>query len=201
MGEDAVSFSGSNVKQLTIDSGTLKKIKSSSQVFKDKLKSALVHCCRKYGHAVKSTPSSSPARVAEPEVSEDASPISPAEIFQTEESAGEAVIDTGASRSVIGSERVPGLLEAISGSLRTPVKRMASAVNFRFGNSGTLQSLYALCIPRFQKGWIRVEVVQGRTPFLISNSIMKELGVLIDPRNRVLRFLHDSKVIPLQKCR
>ena len=173
-----------------------------SKEFQTSMKTGLMNCCRKYGHLMPSPTSltAAPTPAFEPE---DQKVVfsSPASVFLTEESAGEAVIDTGASRSVIGAERVEGLIQAISGGLRTAVKQVASAVNFRFGNSGTLQSLYALCIPRQQKGWIRVEVVPGRTPFLISNSIMRDLGVLIDPRNCLLRFLHDPGTIPLKRCR
>lgn len=203
LGEAHDTCEGSRSVNLEKCSGTLTKFRVRNQNFQGTLQSALSKCCRtrKYGHAVMPTSAATPTRVTEPKASDDTSQIFPAEIFHTEESAGEAVIDTGASRTVIGSDRVPGLLRAISGALRTPVKKMASAVNFRFGNSGTLQSLYALCIPRHQKGCLRVEVVQGRTPFLISNSIMKEFGVLIDPRNQVLRFLEDSRTIPLKTCR
>ena len=203
LGEAHDTCEGSRSVNLEKCSGTLTKFRVRNQNFQGTLQSALSKCCRtrKYGHAVMPTSAATPTRVTEPKASDDTSQIFSAEIFHTEESAGEAVIDTGASRTVIGSDRVPGLLRAISGALRTPVKKMASAVNFRFGNSGTLQSLYALCIPRHQKGWLRVEVVQGRTPFLISNSIMKEFGVLIDPRNQVLRFLEDSRTIPLKTCR
>ena len=81
------------------------------------------------------------------------------------------------------------------------VRKLTSSVQFRFGNSGTLRSLFALCLPRQQKGWIRVEVVPGQTPFLVSNAVLRELGVLIDPRNQVLRFLDDPKIVPLKPCR
>ena len=198
---DVQNFEGSKSNGLAVSTGILTKFKSTNQVFKGLLQSALSKCCRKHGHAVKLAPTAEPTRTSEPEDSEDTSLFSPAVILMSEECAGEAVIDTGASRSVIGSERVQGLLEALSGNVRTPIKKMASSVNFRFGNSGTLQSMYALCIPRRQKGWIRVEVVQGRTPFLVSNAIMKELGVMIDPRNKVLRFLGNSKTVALKTCR
>ena len=193
-------FEGSKSNDLVASSGTLTKLKSTNQNLKGLLQSALSKCCRKHGHAVKLTPTAKPTRVSETD-SEDTSLFSPAVILMAEECAGEAVIDTGASRSVIGSERAPGLLEALSGSLRTPIKKMASSVNFRFGNSGTLQSMHALCIPRRQKGWIRVEVVQGRTPFLVSNAVMRELGVLVDPRNKVLRFLEITpKQLPSKRA-
>ena len=174
---------------------------SKFQVLNPKM---LQQCCRKHGRLTTSSPTdAAPATEAlEKNLSTEPDPFSPVSAFMlSEESVGEAVIDTGASRTVIGKERVSGLIAAISPSLQTPVKKVPSAVNFRFGNSGTLQSQYALCIPRRQKGWIRVEVVPGRTPFLVSNSILKELGALIDPRNKVLRFLDKPQTISLKTCR
>jgi len=120
-----------------------------------------------------------------------------AAFYSIEEKAHEAVIDTGASRSVIGAELVGGLVNGIVEKTGWKIKRVPSTVQFRFGNSGALQIEYAICIPRQQKGWIRVEVVPGRTPFLISNTALKEIGALIDPRNQQLRFLETNVVIPL----
>ena len=165
---------------------------------------ALQQCCRKHGRLMSRSPVDAALTTTAPEITISAEPDSnfPEHAFTlSEECAGEAVIDTGASRTVVGGDRVQELVQVLSPFLKSPIKRVSSAVNFRFGNSGTLQSQYALCIPRRQKGWIRVEVVPGRTPFLVSNAILKELGVLVDPRNQVLRFLDRAGTIPLKTCR
>ena len=165
---------------------------------------ALQQCCRKHGRLMSRSPVDAALNTTAPEITISAEPDSnfPEHAFTlSEECAGEAVIDTGASRTVVGGDRVQELVQVLSPFLKSPIKRVSSAVNFRFGNSGTLQSQYALCIPRRQKGWIRVEVVPGRTPFLVSNAILKELGVLVDPRNQVLRFLDRAGTIPLKTCR
>ena len=51
-----------------------------------------------------------------------------------------AVLDTGASRSVIGSELVPSLLKNLSAEVCARVKEVPSHVGFRFGNNQVLYS-------------------------------------------------------------
>ena len=170
--------------------------------FQQKLQKNLRHCCRKYGHDLKFD-TSAVTSLAEPPSSQDhfRSSCEPVVNFSCEESAGEAVIDTGASRTVIGEDRVSGLVQYVSEKVGGQIQKVPSRVQFRFGNSGTLQSRYALCIPRQQKGWIRIEVVPGQTPFLVSNTILKEMGAIIDPRNQQLRFLDHEHVVALHTCR
>ena len=95
-----------------------------------------------------------------------------------------AVLDTGASRSVIGSELVPSLLKDLSAEVRARVKEVPSHVGFRFGNNQVLYSKSQLQVPLCHSGskkiWLLVEVVKGLTPFLLSIHAMKRLGAQID---------------------
>eukprot|EP00435_Cladocopium_sp_Y103_P033530 s374_g8.t1 len=159
--------------------------------FSKSLTEKLMHCCRKHGY-------DSSLDISAVNFHRKPDPMSPvgscksdAGVFlsSAEESAGEAVVDTGASRSVIGEDRLKGLVQYVVSKTGWAIKRVSSNVQFRFGNSGTLQSQYAICIPRQQKGWIRVEVVPGRTPFLISNTVLKEMGILIVPETNNSVFL------------
>lgn len=88
---------------------------------------------------------------------------------------GTGIIDTGASKSVIGEKRVNALLSTLQPIHRESVKWQESETVFRFGNNGCLKSVGALFIP-FGKRWMKVEVVQGMTPFLLSNSFLHALG-------------------------
>ncbi|CAK8990072.1 CCHC-type domain-containing protein [Durusdinium trenchii] len=106
-----------------------------------------------------------------------------------EETSGEAILDTGASRTIIGSDRVPGLIEALKG---IEVQRGPSRCVFRFGNSGLLHSEEALFLKRFGKGWLRVEIVPGSTPFLISNAVLEGMRGILDVHEGVMRF-HGSE--------
>ena len=120
-------------------------------------------------------------------------------VFQMEEESHEAIIDTGASRAVIGSDRLESLV--MSCGLQGKVKVAPSKVVFRFGNSGTLESTRAVFFRRKTGGWIRVEVVPGRTPFLLSNSVLKSLKAVVDVDGKVLWFKQFGQTIPLRSCR
>eukprot|EP00435_Cladocopium_sp_Y103_P051301 s650_g15.t2 len=99
---------------------------------------------------------------------------------------GSGIIDTGASKSVIGEKRVSDLLATLKPEHRSLVKWQNSETVFRFGNNGTLKSLGAVFIP-FGSKWFRVEVVQGWTPFLISNAFLSFLGADLLVSQSVLR--------------
>ena len=78
----------------------------------------------------------------------------------------EAILDTGASRCVLGS--VTRLLHQIPASDRRLVKEMPSSVRFRFGSNSCLTNdkrVLPLVAPNQQRLWLGVEIVLGRTPF------------------------------------
>ena len=120
-------------------------------------------------------------------------------VFQFEEECNEAIIDTGASRAVIGSNRLKGLIDSCG--LAGKVKVTPSKVVFRFGNAGTLQSTSAVFFPRKTGGWIRVEVVPGQTPFLLSNSVLRSLKAVVDVDGGMLWFKGRNDGVPLKSCR
>ena len=86
-----------------------------------------------------------------------------------------AILDTGASKTVIGKKRVADFLSSLHQSVRERVHWRQSETVFRFGNNGTLKSLGALFLP-FGKRWMRIEVVGGETPFLLSNAFIRSLS-------------------------
>ena len=94
----------------------------------------------------------------------------------------EGVLDTGASRTVVGHERRKGILDSLGEECRRKIRKVKSHVTFRLGNSGTLDSKQALLIPTSDGAWIRVEVVPGSTPLLISNRLLKEIDAVIHIR-------------------
>ena len=120
-------------------------------------------------------------------------------VFQFEEESHEAIIDTGASRAVVGSDRLSSLIASCG--MEGKVKVVPSNVVFRFGNSGTLKSNSAVFFPRKTGGWIRVEVVPGQTPFLLSNSVLRALKAIIDVEGGMLWFKGCTTGVPLKPCR
>ena len=98
--------------------------------------------------------------------------------------ATDAILDTGASRCVMGKSLVKGFLNQLSETVRAQVKIMKSSVRFRFGNNQTLLSDRRVLMP-FQTAsrrvlWLSIEVVPGSTPLLFSKKAIKQLGGLID---------------------
>ena len=109
----------------------------------------------------------------------------------------EGVLDTGASRTVIGEARVQSLLGGLPVERRRSIRKASSEVTFRFGNSGVLTAKHALLLPAQGGKWIRVEVVPGNTPLLISNRLLKDMDAVIYVRQGILE-LKGGKEIKLR---
>ena len=114
--------------------------------------------------------------------------------FATHSSFG--VLDLGASKSVIGSESVAGLIAGLNAEVRGKLSRCPCHVTFRFGNSGTLTSQYALVVPLGTLK-LKIAIVEGNTPFLLSNTLMRVLQAEIDCHSHKLRSPLLSQPVPL----
>ena len=95
------------------------------------------------------------------------------------------ILDTGATKTVIGSKLIKGLLESLDPEIRSKVGRCACQITFRFGNLSTLDSHQALVIPLGRVN-LKVAVVPGQTPFLLSNTLVRALKAQIDADRQVL---------------
>ena len=96
---------------------------------------------------------------------------------------GCAILDTGASRSVIGDDVLPSLLKSLPPDVRRLTYETPSKVGFRFGNNQITHSFKQVRIPILrprQRIWLVIEVVPNATPFLLSIQTMKTLGAQID---------------------
>ena len=85
-----------------------------------------------------------------------------------------AILDTGASKSVIGKERLEQLVSHLPREIVKKMSWQKSETVFRFGNNGTLSSLGSVFFP-FGPRWLKIEVVEGTTPFLLSNAFLKSV--------------------------
>ena len=97
--------------------------------------------------------------------------------------AGVAILDTGASRSVVGNDILPYVIRKMPKVLQMQIREKPSKVGFRFGNNQVTYSFKQVQIPIFtqtHKIWIVIEVVPEATPFLLSIQAMKKLGAKID---------------------
>ena len=68
---------------------------------------------------------------------------------------------------------------------------------FRFGNNGTLSSLGAVFLP-FRRQWLKIEVVDGTTPFLLSNAFLKAVTADICTSKRLLSMFQGKVSVPLE---
>ena len=96
------------------------------------------------------------------------------------------ILDLGASKTVIGSEQVASLIDHLDSATRSQLRRCPCNITFRFGNQGTLTSSQALVIP-IGNLMLKVAIVPGATPFLLSNTLMRALHASIDCRRQELQ--------------
>ena len=91
-----------------------------------------------------------------------------------------AILDAGASKTVFAKENFKRFAAQLAPGLRKHTKTVKSSAVFRFGNNRTLPSVFAACIPFGEGQWFRVEVVDGRTPFLLANAFLRKLKCQLD---------------------
>lgn len=100
------------------------------------------------------------------------------------------VADLGATKTVIGSQKVGELLNSLHPEVRKNVSRCPCEITFRFGNHGVLQSQQAIVVP-IHGLLLKIAVVPGATPFLLSNTLLRALGAIIDTENGKCSFLQN----------
>ena len=107
------------------------------------------------------------------------------------------VVDLGATKTVIGSNLVKDLLDGLTPAARQSVRRCPCPITFRFGSQGTLKSEHALAIP-IHGLWFKIAVVPGSTPFLLSNTLLRAIGAVIDTSKKTIYAAKIGKTIPIQ---
>ena len=77
---------------------------------------------------------------------------------------------------------MPALIESFPANVKKQLRRTTCEITFRFGNQGTLDSQHALVIPLNAIGLgLKVAVVPGATPLLLSNTLVRTLKARIVP--------------------
>jgi transposase InsO family protein len=107
------------------------------------------------------------------------------------------ILDLGASKTVIGTTQLASLINGLEPQVRTRLQRCPCNITFRFGNEGTLTSKQALVVPVGNK-LLKIAIVEGGTPFLLSNALMRALEAKIDCQARKLISPVLSKPVDLQ---
>ena len=109
------------------------------------------------------------------------------------------ILDTGASKSVMGSKLLPALLEGLPVEMRQQVFRTSCDITFRFGNQGTLDSQHALVIPLKSVGLgLKIAIVPGETPLLLSNTLLRTLKASLHNEHHTLSSPLLNQVVKLK---
>ena len=113
-----------------------------------------------------------------------------------------AILDTGASRCIIGTSILQPLVKRLPINIRRCLKEKPSQVRFRFGNNQTLTSQKRVHFPlssnQHERVWLGVEVVEGSTPFLFSKRAFKQLGGILDSNTDQCTLRRLQKTIDLE---
>ena len=107
------------------------------------------------------------------------------------------VVDLGASKTVIGSNHLPELMNSFDSHVRDQLQRCPCKMHFRFGNQGVLSSNQALVVP-IGPLKVKIAIVPGNTPFLISNAFLRGIQAVVDTHHKHLKSPLLEKNIPLE---
>ncbi len=107
------------------------------------------------------------------------------------------VLDTGATKTVVGSDHLKELISSFDSDIRSQLKRGTCKITFRFGNQGTLDATSTLIVP-LGSLLLQIAVVPGGTPFLVSNSLLRALKCNVDLERCELRSPMLKQAVPLE---
>ena len=106
------------------------------------------------------------------------------------------IVDLGASQTVMGEYQLGEFLRDLPEDVRAKVREQKVSMTFRFGNNSTVACDRAILVP-VQRYWIRVAIIKSRTPFLLSNSMFRKLGAIIDTKGHAVHFEEVPCTVPL----
>ena len=129
-------------------------------------------------------------------VNNDAKPVKTDEtvMFATSQAVG--ILDLGASQTVMGRHQVAEFLEELPPNVRRQVYEQPVEMTFRFGNNSVVPCDRAMFVP-IDQFWIKIAIVESKTPFLISNNVCRSLGAIIDTSKQSVKFTALDCEIPL----
>lgn len=107
------------------------------------------------------------------------------------------VLDSGATKTVIGSQHVADLIAGFEPHIRKRLQRDKCNITFRFGNQGTLDATHSLVVP-LGSLLLQIAIVPGATPFLVSNSLLRALRCTLDADRYEIRSPMLKDAVPLE---
>ena len=109
------------------------------------------------------------------------------DIFFATLAPGHAIVDSGATRTLVGEEVWKKWIEHCNEDLLGPLCAQAQKRSFKFGGGEMLESNYEVSFNALVKGQklpITVSVVPGHTPFLLARPMLEQWGVKQDYKRK-----------------
>ena len=116
-------------------------------------------------------------------------------MFATAKTLG--ILDLGASQTVMARHQLDEFMDGLPESVRSRVFEQPVEMSFRFGNNSVVSCNRAIFVP-VHKFWIKIVIVESRTPFLISKNVCRNLGAIIDTTTQSIRFQKLNCELPLK---
>ena len=117
---------------------------------------------------------------------------------------GKAIVDSGATRTIVGEENWRKWLEAYDSNLAKKIISRPVKRSFKFGGGEMLQSLYEVefeAVIHGQKLPVIASVVPGATPFLLARPTLESWGVIHDYREGRMKIGDSSWFTPERNAR
>lgn len=117
---------------------------------------------------------------------------------------GEAIVDSGATRTIVGENNWHLWLEKYDTSSLKPVVSNKVTRQFRFGGGETLMSNYEVTFTAAVRGQlleVTASVVPGSTPFLPARPTLEEWGVAHDHKHGAMKIGNSSRFKPERNAR
>ena len=115
-------------------------------------------------------------------------------------SPGFGVVDSGCGRTLIGRETLSTLSTMLSSRVDKKPEVYESTSVFRFGNGATETSAQAVRIPvgiSQKLGLIDAAIIDGKAPLLLGRPTLERLNVVLNFRDKSMRFLDQTQAIPM----
>ena len=103
---------------------------------------------------------------------------------------GKVIVDSGATRTIVGEENWHRWLEHYGSEQTQPVTSRAIVRQFKFGGGEVLQSQYEVTFTAVVHGQclpVTASVVPGATPFLLARPTLEEWGVVHDYKKGLMK--------------
>ena len=115
-------------------------------------------------------------------------------LFATSMTTG--IVDLGASQTVMGQHQLDEFLCNVPAAIRPLIQERKISMSFRFGNNSIVPCHRAILVP-VDRFLISIDIVESKTPFLISNSVCRNLRAVIDTTKQTIVFRELQCTLPL----